>query len=41
MEFILDRSIKKPMYRQIAEQIENGIISGELSQDQPLPSERE
>ena len=41
MQFMLDRSIKKPMYRQLAEQIENGIISGDLSQDQPLPSERE
>ncbi|WP_342536413.1 PLP-dependent aminotransferase family protein [Sporosarcina sp. FSL K6-3508] len=41
MRFMLDRSIKKPMYRQLAEQIENGIISGDLSQDQPLPSERE
>ncbi|PIC79421.1 GntR family transcriptional regulator [Sporosarcina sp. P18a] len=41
MQFMLDRSIKKPMYRQLAEQIENGILSGDLSQDQPLPSERE
>ncbi|GKV56343.1 transcriptional regulator [Sporosarcina sp. NCCP-2222] len=41
MRFMLDRSIKKPMYRQLVEQIENGIISGDLSQDQPLPSERE
>ncbi|PID01575.1 GntR family transcriptional regulator [Sporosarcina sp. P2] len=40
MQFMLDRSIKKPMYRQLAEQIENGILSGDLSQDQPLPSER-
>lgn len=40
MQFILDRSIKKPMYRQLVEQIENGIISGDLSQDRPLPSER-
>ncbi|PID15315.1 GntR family transcriptional regulator [Sporosarcina sp. P34] len=41
MQFMLDRSIKKPMYRQLAEQIEHGILSGDLSQDQPLPSERE
>ena len=41
MQFMLDRSIKKPMYRQLVEQIENAIVSGDLSQDQPLPSERE
>lgn len=41
MEFLLDRSIKKPLYKQIAEQMESGITSGALSQDQPLPSERE
>lgn len=41
MQFMLDRSIKKPMYRQLAEQIENRIISGDLSHDRPLPSERE
>jgi len=40
MEFILDRSIKKPIYKQIAEHIEKGITSGELSPDHPLPSER-
>lgn len=41
MEFTLDRSIKKPIYKQIAEHIEMGITSGELSPDHPLPSERE
>lgn len=40
MEITLDRSIKKPIYKQIAEQIEKGIISGELPSDHPLPPER-
>lgn len=41
MEFIIDRSLKKPIYKQIVEQMENGITSGQLSEDEPLPSERE
>ncbi|KPH74999.1 PLP-dependent aminotransferase family protein [Oceanobacillus caeni] len=40
MEFNLDRSIKKPLYKQIAEYLEKMITSGELSPDHPLPSER-
>jgi GntR family transcriptional regulator, regulator for abcA and norABC len=40
MEFTLDRSSNKPIYKQVAEHIEKEITSGELSPDQPLPSER-
>ena len=40
MNIILDRSIKKPLYKQIAEQIEQEISSGEISPDVPLLSER-
>lgn len=40
MNIILDRSIKKPLYKQIAEQIEREISSGEISPDVPLFSER-
>ena len=40
LHIILDRSIKKPLYKQIAEQVEKEISSGELSTDSPLLSER-
>lgn len=40
MEFTPVPSSKKPIYKQIAEFIEQGISSGELSPDVPLPSER-
>lgn len=40
MDFLLDRSLKQPIYKQIAEQIEHGITTGVLSQAEPLPSER-
>ncbi|MFD1067861.1 MocR-like pyridoxine biosynthesis transcription factor PdxR [Oceanobacillus locisalsi] len=40
MDFILDRSSKTPLYKQIATYIENGISTGEFSPDVPLPSER-
>ncbi|GGH84272.1 DNA-binding transcriptional MocR family regulator [Pullulanibacillus pueri] len=35
-----DRTVKKPMYKQIAEYIENGIGDGTFPLDKPLPSER-
>ncbi len=41
MKITIDRSIKRPIYKQIADQIEKGITSGELSPNQSLPSERE
>lgn len=40
MEWKPDRKIKKPLYTQIAEYIENGIIEGKFPVDKPLPSER-
>lgn len=40
MNIILDRSIKKPLYKQIVGQIEKDIASGELSPESPLLSER-
>ncbi|WP_040981005.1 PLP-dependent aminotransferase family protein [Oceanobacillus jeddahense] len=40
MHFKLNRSIKTPLYKQIAAYIENGISTGEFSPDNPLPSER-
>ncbi|WP_096270016.1 MocR-like pyridoxine biosynthesis transcription factor PdxR [Paucisalibacillus globulus] len=40
MDFSIDRSSKKPIYKQIAENIEKGIATGEFSPDNPLPSER-
>ncbi|WP_019153594.1 MocR-like pyridoxine biosynthesis transcription factor PdxR [Robertmurraya massiliosenegalensis] len=40
MEWNLDRKSKKPIYRQIAEIIENGIADGTFPPDKPLPSER-
>lgn len=40
MEWKPDRKIKKPLYTQIAEYIENGIIEGRFPVDKPLPSER-
>lgn len=40
MEFTPNRSAKKPVYKQIAEFLEKGISTGELSPDKPLPSER-
>lgn len=41
MEFTVDRSIKKAVYKQIAEYIESEIVSGKLLPGQLLPSERE
>lgn len=35
-----DRSAKKPIYKQLAEYIENGIADGTFPPDRPLPSER-
>jgi len=40
MEWKPDRSKKKPIYKQIAEYIENGITDGTFPVDKPLPSER-
>lgn len=35
-----DRKAKKPIYKQLAEYIENGIADGTFPPDKPLPSER-
>lgn len=40
MEWKLDRTIKKPIYKQIADFIEQGISTGAFSQESMLPSER-
>ncbi len=40
LEWEPDRTVKKPIYKQIAEFIEKGISSGEYSPDHALPSER-
>jgi DNA-binding transcriptional MocR family regulator len=40
VEWNLDRGSKKPLYKQIAEHIENSISEGILQTDKPLPAER-
>ncbi|MCU9614995.1 PLP-dependent aminotransferase family protein [Caldibacillus lycopersici] len=40
MEFRFDRHSKKPLYKQIAEYVEQGISSGEFPPEKSLPSER-
>ena len=40
MEWKPDRTDKKPIYKQIADYIEQGISSGIFSPDSMLPSER-
>jgi GntR family transcriptional regulator, regulator for abcA and norABC len=40
VEWNLDRSSKKPLYKQIAEHIENSISEGTIHTDKPLPAER-
>ncbi|WP_312098267.1 PLP-dependent aminotransferase family protein [Niallia sp.] len=40
MEWKPDRQIKKAIYKQLAEFIENGIADGTFPLDKPLPSER-
>lgn len=40
MDWKPDRKIKKAIYKQIAEYIENGISDGTFPLDKPLPSER-
>ncbi|MGV3465561.1 MAG: PLP-dependent aminotransferase family protein [Heyndrickxia sp.] len=40
MEWKPDRNKKKPIYKQIADYIENGITDGTFPVDKPLPSER-
>ncbi|KMY51601.1 PLP-dependent aminotransferase family protein [Peribacillus loiseleuriae] len=40
MDWNIDRKAKKPIYKQIAEYIENGIADGTFPPDKPLPSER-
>ncbi|MEH7343870.1 PLP-dependent aminotransferase family protein [Bacillus sp. JJ1532] len=40
MDWNIDRKAKKPIYKQIAEFIENGIADGTFPPDKPLPSER-
>ncbi|WP_026908333.1 PLP-dependent aminotransferase family protein [Paucisalibacillus globulus] len=40
MNFTIDRTSKKPIYKQIADYIEKGIANGALSPNHPLPSER-
>ncbi|MFC5734668.1 PLP-dependent aminotransferase family protein [Cytobacillus gottheilii] len=40
MEWKPDRNMKKPIYKQIAEYIEDGINNGTFSTNFPLPSER-
>ncbi|HLR10544.1 MAG TPA: PLP-dependent aminotransferase family protein [Sporosarcina sp.] len=41
MDMSIDRSSKKPIYKQIVEKMEHGIATGSLSLDGSLPSERE
>jgi GntR family transcriptional regulator, regulator for abcA and norABC len=40
MDWKPDRKAKKPIYKQLAEYIENGIADGTFPPDKPLPSER-
>ena len=40
MDWNLNRNAKKPIYKQIAEYMENGIDDGTFPPDKPLPSER-
>ena len=40
MKIIISNASQKPIYFQIAEQIKNQIISGELKEGEPLPSIR-
>mgnify|MGYP003772885701 CR=1 FL=1 len=40
MEWKPDRKLKKAIYKQLAEYIENGIADGAFPLDKPLPSER-
>ncbi|MHC0037792.1 MocR-like pyridoxine biosynthesis transcription factor PdxR [Pseudoneobacillus sp. C159] len=40
MDWKPNRDAKKPIYKQLAEYIENGIADGTFPQDKPLPSER-
>lgn len=40
MEWKPDRQVKKAIYKQLAEYIENGIADGSFPLDKPLPSER-
>ncbi|WP_274308297.1 PLP-dependent aminotransferase family protein [Solibacillus daqui] len=40
MHFQIDRSLKTPLYKQIAKYIEEEILDGTLPTDKPLPSER-
>ncbi|WNS74994.1 PLP-dependent aminotransferase family protein [Bacillus sp. DTU_2020_1000418_1_SI_GHA_SEK_038] len=40
MDWNIDRKAKKPIYKQIAEFIENGIADGTFPPDKQLPSER-
>ncbi|WP_160723069.1 MocR-like pyridoxine biosynthesis transcription factor PdxR [Bacillus sp. USDA818B3_A] len=40
MDWKPDRNSKTPIYRQLAEYIENGIADGTFPPDKPLPSER-
>lgn len=40
MDWKPDRIAKKPIYKQLAEYIENGIADGTFPPDKPLPSER-
>ncbi|MDZ5473252.1 PLP-dependent aminotransferase family protein [Bacillus sp. 31A1R] len=40
MDWKPDRTAKKPIYKQLAEYIENGIVDGTFPADKPLPSER-
>ncbi|MGE8203296.1 PLP-dependent aminotransferase family protein [Heyndrickxia sp. NPDC080065] len=40
MDWMPDRKLKKAIYKQIAEYIENGIANGTFPLDKPLPSER-
>jgi GntR family transcriptional regulator, regulator for abcA and norABC len=40
MDWKPDRKVKKAIYKQLAEYIENGIADGSFPTDKPLPSER-
>ncbi|MBM4763315.1 PLP-dependent aminotransferase family protein [Bacillus sp. B15-48] len=40
MDWKPNRKLKKPIYKQLAEYIENGIANGTFPLDKPLPSER-
>ncbi|WP_066396604.1 MocR-like pyridoxine biosynthesis transcription factor PdxR [Neobacillus mesonae] len=40
MDWKPDRKVKKALYKQLAEYIENGIADGTFPPDKPLPSER-